>query len=52
MSQDTDRKVNPFPPHWIGLWRVKAVPYYYKDQVVRDRWLVVKRSLIRERVTS
>jgi hypothetical protein len=32
--------VNPFPPHRRGLWRVRAVPYLFKD-----RWRARKAKM-------
>lgn len=38
--------INPFPPRWIGLWRVKNSPYYYKERWPEadfgDRWRSLK----------
>jgi len=42
----SDRTVNPFPEHHVGLWRVRAVPYPFKElwpeARFRRRWLAVK----------
>lgn len=43
------RKINPLPPHRIGLWRVRVVPYPYKDRWPEapfgDRWRALKAKL-------
>ena len=48
MSANT-RPINPFPPRWVGLWRVKAVPYYFKDTwreaPFGNRWRALKAKL-------
>lgn len=42
-------KVNAFPPHLRGLWRVKASPYPYKDRWPEAdfgrRWQTIKAKL-------
>jgi len=39
-------KLNPFPPHRVGLWRLRAVPYLLKDRwetaPFGDRWRDIK----------
>ena len=48
MSEKT-RPINPFPPHRVGLWRVRAVPYLRKERwhgaAFGDRWRVLKAKL-------
>ena len=43
------RLLNPFPPHRRGLWRMRAVPYLYKDRWPEapfgDRWRALKARL-------
>lgn len=45
MSNAT-RPVNPFPPHRVGLWSVRAVPYLFKERWAEapfgDRWRAIK----------
>ena len=40
-------RVNPFPPRYYGLKRVKAVPYLWKERWAEadfgDRWRALKR---------
>ena len=42
-------KLNAFPPKWIGLWRVKNEPYYFKECWAEapfgDRWRVTKARI-------
>lgn len=42
-------RVNPFPRQWVGLKRVRAVPYIYKDRWAEapfgDRWRALKARL-------
>jgi hypothetical protein len=48
-EQAMREKVNTFPPKWIGLWRVKQSPYYYKDTWAEaplgDRWRAHKARM-------
>lgn len=45
----SDRPINPFPPHRRGLWRVRAVPYPYKERWPEapfgDRWRRLKARI-------
>jgi hypothetical protein len=42
----TRGRVNPLPPHRVGLWRVRVTPYPYKDRWSEapfgDRWRRIK----------
>jgi hypothetical protein len=42
----SETRINAFPPHRRGLWRVKAAPYLWKDRWPEarfgDRWRAVK----------
>lgn len=44
-----EQPTNPFPPRWIGLWRVKNEPYYYKERWPEapfgDRWRQLKARI-------
>lgn len=40
---DTAPKINPFPPHRVGLWRVRAVPYLLKESDLKRRMFATKR---------
>lgn len=46
---DTAPKLNPFPAHRIGLWRVRVVPCLRKDRWEEapfgDRWRALKARL-------
>ena len=37
--------MNPFPPHRVGLWRVRAVPYLRKERSLGDRWRAIKAKM-------
>jgi hypothetical protein len=43
-------KLNEFPPHRRGLWKVRAVPYLYKDRwpaaPFGERWRAIKRRML------
>jgi hypothetical protein len=42
----SETRINAFPPHRRGLWRVKAEPYLWKDRWLEapfgDRWRRIK----------
>ena len=44
-----DAKLNPFPPHRVGLWRVRAVPHLRKERwhgaAFGDRWRAIKAKM-------
>lgn len=49
------RLINPFPPKWIGAWRVKQSPYYYKDRWPEARfgdWWRAHKAKLRAPVTA
>jgi hypothetical protein len=50
MNTRLDR-INPFPEHRRGLWRVRAVPYLRKERWPEapfgDRWRALKARLRR-----
>lgn len=52
---DAARPINPFPPKWIGLWRVKNSPYYFKEcwreAPFGDRWRAIKAKQRAKAVT-
>jgi hypothetical protein len=39
-------RLNPLPPHRLGLWRVRSAPYLIKDRwpsaPFGDRWRALK----------
>jgi hypothetical protein len=46
MADDVTIRRNPFPPHRVGLSRVRATPYVFKERWPEadfgDRWRALK----------
>lgn len=49
MMTDQKQRINSFPPHRTGLWRLRAVPYLRKDcwpeAPFGNRWRAIKAKL-------